>query len=199
LKRVSTRFWLSASATFISFFAGRTFALGLVPERAAKGRANELTLARLRPGRSTVAEARERYESVKQTADQNVWVATSPCFAQSLTITAEEDTVQTIRVGKEDGLGAASCSYRDGKAPPNRWTTGRGLAVGNACSRAEGIYGRPDSRSPSTRNGQPLELLYYAFDWAGPDVPQVMEVVCSAPKEGNPGRVVEITLAAPSL
>ena len=58
---------------------------------------------------------------------------------------------------------------------------------------------RPDSVSPSTKNGQPLELLYYAFNWAGPDVPQVMEVVCTAPKDGTPGRVVEITLAANSL
>jgi hypothetical protein len=42
-------------------------------------------------------------------------------------------------------------------------------------------------------------LLYYAFDWAGPDVPQVMEVLCTAQKDGEPGRVVEITLAAASL
>jgi len=42
-------------------------------------------------------------------------------------------------------------------------------------------------------------LLYYAFDWAGPDVPQVMEVVCTAPKDGSSGRVAEITLAAGSL
>jgi hypothetical protein len=61
------------------------------------------------------------------------------------------------------------------------------------------LYGNADSRSPSTKNGQPLELLYYAFDWAGPDVQQVMEVVSTAPKAGAPGRVVEITLAAGSL
>jgi hypothetical protein len=42
-------------------------------------------------------------------------------------------------------------------------------------------------------------LWYYAFDWAGPDVPQVMEVVCTREKDGQAGRVVEITLAAPSL
>jgi hypothetical protein len=42
-------------------------------------------------------------------------------------------------------------------------------------------------------------LLYYAFDWAGADVPQVMEVVCTLEEDGKPGRVVEITLAAPSL
>jgi hypothetical protein len=41
--------------------------------------------------------------------------------------------------------------------------------------------------------------MYYAFDWAGPDVPQVMEVLCSKEKDGQSGRVLEITLAAPSL
>ena len=61
------------------------------------------------------------------------------------------------------------------------------------------LYGEPDSRSPSTKGGQRLELLYYAFDWAGPDVPQVMEVLCTVEKDGMPARVVEITLAASSL
>ena len=61
------------------------------------------------------------------------------------------------------------------------------------------LYAEPDSRSPSTRGGEPLELMYYAFDWAGPDVPQVMEVLCTKEKDGQPGRVLEITLAAPSL
>jgi hypothetical protein len=40
-----------------------------------------------------------------------------------------------------------------------------------------------------------LELLYYAFDWAGSDVPQVMEISC----ERSTGKVLEITLAFPSL
>jgi hypothetical protein len=61
------------------------------------------------------------------------------------------------------------------------------------------IYGQPGSRGPSTKDGQQLELLYYAFDWAGPDVPQVMAVLCTPERNAKPGRVVEITLAAPSL
>jgi hypothetical protein len=40
-----------------------------------------------------------------------------------------------------------------------------------------------------------LEFLYYAFDWAGADVPQVMEIHCAREN----GRVVEMTLAFPSL
>jgi hypothetical protein len=68
-----------------------------------------------------------------------------------------------------------------------------------APARARALYGQPNSRGPSTKGGQQLELLYYAFDWAGPDVPQVMEVLCAPDRDGKPGRVVEITLAAPSL
>jgi hypothetical protein len=56
-----------------------------------------------------------------------------------------------------------------------------------------------DSRSPSTRDGQPLELMYYAFDWAGPDVPQVLEVLCTRDKDAQLGRVIEITLASSGL
>ena len=81
----------------------------------------------------------------------------------------------------------------------NSWTTGKGLVLGEPTTKVVQLYGAPDSRSPGTKDGQPLELWYYAFDWAGPDVPQVMEVLCTKEKDGEPGRVAEITLAAPSL
>ena len=76
---------------------------------------------------------------------------------------------------------------------------GKDCGSGRLAASVMQLYGQPDSRSPSTKDGQPLELWYYAFDWAGPDVPQVMEVVCTREKDGQAGRVVEITLAAPSL
>jgi hypothetical protein len=34
---------------------------------------------------------------------------------------------------------------------------------------------------------------------AGADVPQVIELLCTREARGKPGRVVEITLAGPSL
>ncbi len=106
--------------------------------------------------------------------------------------------VQFIRVSHGDdpagvNLGKHSLSFVRG------WESGRGLAAGAKASRVAQIYGEPDSRSPSTKDGRKLELLYYAFDWAGADVPQVMEVLCTVEDDGKPGRVVEITLAAPSL
>ena len=75
------------------------------------------------------------------------------------------------------------------------WKTGRGLAIGDARERIFRIYGAPSSRSPSLRGNQELELFFYAFDWAGSEVPQVMEIYC----DHSTGRVVEITLAFPSL
>jgi hypothetical protein len=75
------------------------------------------------------------------------------------------------------------------------WMTGKGLALGHSCVRAEALYGPPNSRGPSVQGKRELELLYYSFDWAGPDVPQVMEVTCD--RESR--RVVQITLAYPSL
>jgi hypothetical protein len=69
----------------------------------------------------------------------------------------------------------------------------------DSTGRVISLYGKPDSRSPSTKADQRLELLYYAFDWAGPDVPQVMEALCTVEHDGKPGRVVEIALAASSL
>ena len=79
------------------------------------------------------------------------------------------------------------------------WQTGHGLRLRSPISKILQLYGPPDSKSPSSKAGQQLELWYYAFDWAGADVPQVMEVLCTKETIGAPGRVIEITLAAPSL
>ena len=65
------------------------------------------------------------------------------------------------------------------------------LVLSSSCA----VYGEPDSRGPSTRQDEETEFLYYAFDWAGSEVPQVLEVTCNQ----KTGRVVQITLAAQSL
>ena len=166
---------------------------------AGARRHNELTLAGLRPGRSTISEALKKYKYAKRNGNEDTLSSHDICFGQVLTITPDGDEIQAIRVSDDNGGHMTECLYRDEKRPANRWVTGHGLEIGNSDSRVIDLYGEPDSRSPSTKNGKPLELLYYAFDWAGPDVPQVMEVVCTREKDGKPGRVVEITLAAPSL
>jgi hypothetical protein len=169
----------------------------LVAKKAAGHRMNELSLAGLRPGRDTLTRAallnKQFGEGKERPADQTVWL--DMCRDLSLTIdSGKERRVEVIRVGAYSGS-TADCSV----TLPSPWRTGQGLRVGDPAAKLIQLYGPPDSKSPSTRDGQPLELWYYAFDWAGPDVPQVMEVLCTREKEGQPGRVVEITLAAPSL
>jgi hypothetical protein len=169
------------------------------PKTAATKKSNELTLAGLRPGKDTTARLFRLYPSFKTSATtqdgQISWE--DPCRQERLTIDVDSSkNVQVIRVGRLEESKTAHC---DAVSVPSRWKTGLGLRVLDNSQSVIQLYGQPDSRSPSTKDGQPLELWYYAFDWAGPDVPQVMEVVCTRGKDGQAGRVVEITLAAPSL
>jgi len=161
-------------------------------------RANEMTLAGLRPGRDTLPRAQrlcKRFGDPHEEQGDSIWE--DRCHKISLTVTyGQEQRIETIRIGKTKGSIDADC-FEDIKREP--WQTGRGLKVGDLAEKIAEVYGEPESKSPSTRDGQPLELWYYAFDWAGPDVPQVMEVLCTREKDGKAGRVVEITLAAPSL
>ena len=167
-----------------------------VAKKAAASRANELTLAGLRPGVDTLSRAIAKYKAPeigKKGETQFSWE--DVCRVESLFLdTDASGTVETIRVASHPKSTMADCD----KTPRSPWRTGRGLAVYDSARRVMELYGEPDSRSPSTRDGQPLELWYYQFDWAGADVPQVMEVLCSK-KDGQLSQVVEITLAAPSL
>ena len=111
---------------------------------------------------------------------------------------ANELTLRRLRPGRDTatrGIPLYRLPHFVVRTVENRARAGRR----DNAARVVALYGQPDSRSPSTKDGQPLELMYYAFDWAGPDVPQVMEVLCTKAAEGKPGRVMEITLAAPSL
>ena len=161
-------------------------------------KAYELTLAGLRPGRDTLSRAKHLYKSsLDPLKDQGESNWEDACHATSLVVSYDQNrTIETIRVMRMQGSISTDCFD---KVKPDPWRTGHGLAVDNTETKVVELYGEPDSRSPSTKDGQPLELLYYAFDWVGPDVPQVMEVLCTVEKDGKPGRVVEITLAAPSL
>jgi hypothetical protein len=162
---------------------------------------NETTLARLRPGLDTLASAEKLYPAkLRVPADGNdssalAW--TEPCKEHTLEIELDEKgVIRTITVSSPRATLPPPC--KGAGAPVLRsdwWKTGRGLALGDNCKRAIALYGEADSRGPSTQSGRDLELLYYPFDWAGPKVPQVMEVTC----DRATGRVVQITLAFPSL
>jgi hypothetical protein len=169
----------------------------LIPKKVAGSRANEFTLAGLRPGKDNLARAtllNKQFGNGKELpGDQTVWY--DACRDLSLTVDSDKQKqVEVIRAAAWGGS-IADCAAM----PPGPWKTGLGLRIWDRTTKLVQLYGDADSKSPSTRGGQPLELWYYAFDWAGPDVPQVMEVLCTREKDGQPGRVVEITLAAPSL
>ena len=166
-------------------------------KKASAKRANELTLAKLRPGRAKVTHAIALYKDPligKPGATSYSWE--DVCRVEFLFLDTEASgKIRTVRVASHEKWSTADCK----RLPPSPWKTGHGLRVGDSAVNVVQLYGDPDSRSPSTKGGQPLELFHYAFDWAGPDVPQVMEVLCTKDKDGQPGRVLEITLAATSL
>jgi hypothetical protein len=128
-----------------------------------------LTLAGLRPGRDTAARDMFLYKKLSNKsvsrATQLVWGAT--CQTQTLSVDLNANKkIQVIRT-IEMQWAPGDCRSLSAVL----WKTGRGLGVGDAAARVAELYGEPDLRSPSTKDGQPLELMYYAFDWAGPDVP----------------------------
>jgi hypothetical protein len=195
------RFWRRGSAAVLAVcalaIAGGAWAQTVQAKKAKDHRANELTLAGLRPGRDSAGKAIELHKQPRnKVAEQDtlmIWGET--CQMQTLSI--DLDAAKKIQVVRtiETPWASGDCV----KPALGPWRTGLGLRVGDSASKVAELYGKPDSRSPSTKEGQPLELWYYAFDWAGPDVPQVMEVLCTREADGKPGQVVEITLAGPSL
>ena len=168
----------------------------------AERRANELQLARLRPGISRLADAEKLYPAQfrlrdSASASQPIWV--DGCTGRQLRLELSEAGSITSVTVTSIGAAVADCeSYvspqRDA-LKSSRWSTGRGLRLGDPSRRVLALYGPPASRAPSTQAGLDLELLYYEFDWAGPDVPQVMEISC----DRKTGRVVQMTLSFPSL
>jgi hypothetical protein len=196
------RFWRRGSVALMAVACGVASGQAPQPKPAGKiataRKANELTLAGLRPGRDSKSHAMQLYRKPNSAKDsQDGQLSWAECQTQTLTMDIDaEGKIQVIRATAVEDRGVSiDCN----SVALSQWKTGHGLRVGDAATKVIQLYGQPDSRSPSTKDGQPLELWYYAFDWAGPDVPQVMEIVCTKEKDGEAGRVVEITLAAPSL
>ncbi|HME12104.1 MAG TPA: hypothetical protein VKF79_04550 [Candidatus Acidoferrum sp.] len=197
------RFWVSASAALLVCAAAFAQAPNSAKQAIVKAhRFNELTLAGLRPGRDKAGKAIQLFgkPDVRSSDKQSLsWAFESQDGAYYLNLDVDKmDVVQSVRVSHGPGPSGIMLPKHNALFA-RKWESGRGLEVGAPGARVATLYGEPDSRSPSTKDGRRLELLYYAFDWAGADVPQVMEVVCTVNDDGKSGRVVEITLAAPSL
>lgn len=166
-------------------------------------RKNETTLAGLRRGRDKLRTAVNvhgpYYRQVVPGADDVVaWV--DKVKHRLVRVELDKDSViQSVTVSTIDPLIDQPSDPQkepDSALPSVKLATGHGMRISyNVRSEIEDTYGEPNSISPSTQHGNDVTLLYYSFDWAGPKVPQVMEVSC----ERTTGRVVQITLAYPSL
>jgi hypothetical protein len=189
-------FFLCVLCGFATQISSVNFA-GAPAQKQTAHRVNELTLAGIRPGRDTLAAAQKKLpaglsEQSGQSGSAHSWI--DECAKRRLSVEVDDaGLAQNIDIEAAKPDGNFTCGSQT--APDRFWATGHGLRLGDPLQRVIAIYGQPGSRGPSVKNGRELELLYYAFDWAGPEVPQVMEVSC----ERSTGRVVEILLAAPSL
>jgi hypothetical protein len=169
---------------------------GGAQDPAAAKRTNELTLAGLRPGKDALPDADARYKKkFRRTEPDGRTVWADACRKRTLELElSEKGLIQSVSVSSLSPAG--DCNGKlDDSLHIALWKTGRGLKLGDPRDRVVELYGEPNSSGPSAKGSRELELLFYAFDWAGSDVPQVMEVSC----ERATGRVVEITLAFPSL
>jgi hypothetical protein len=202
LRRVSTRFWVSVSlgllAACTTGFVADGRSQGKNAPRPEERRHNETILAKILPGRTSLAEAQTFWRNPTTKDAENHLAKWLTCDGGELNVDFDEDgIIQSVWTSETKARRSRGCVEPVAVGPT--LSTGLGLQLGDGAARVLQLYGQPDSRSPSTKDGQQLELLYYAFDWAGPDVPQLMEVLCTVEKGGKPGRVVEITLAVSSL
>jgi hypothetical protein len=165
--------------------------------QAAIGHRNETLLAGLRPGRDTFAAAEKRFKgrnlSEEQDSGSKEW--RDQCSGRSIHLELDaKSVIQRITITTLGSKEGKCTDRRPDFLDPRNWLTGLGLGMGDSQDRVFGIYGEPNSNGPASKNGLELALFSYQFDWAGADVPQIMEVLCAR----DTGRVVEITLAFPS-
>jgi hypothetical protein len=203
LKRGSMKFWICVSLALgavcsAAAAAQQAQSAANAVKSPALRHMNETLLAGFRPGRDTftAAEKRLKPKELSDTSTSTTKEWRDSCSGRSIRLDIDaKSVIQSITlttVGKQEG----KCSdRRPDFLDPKFWLTGLGLRMGDSQDRVVALYGEPNSGGPATKNGLELDLMYYQFDWAGSDVPQVMEILCAR----DTGRVVEITLAFPSL
>ncbi len=188
------KFWRFASLVAMLLVAIPA-TLGLANSK----RANELTLAGLRPGHDKIVTPQKTFRELERdelATDALLWG--DVCTHGELRVELDANkVVQTVTVDNNYKPEIMAKCLPMVMAPGRRklLATGHGLQLGDSCDRVSEIYGKPESESPSVRGSEQLELWLYSFDWAGAGVPQVMEVSCDASSK----KVVAITLAESTL
>ena len=194
MRRASKRFWLLVSVAAVLVLAVQ---VGL--QAVQRGRVNELTLAGLRPGRDKISAPAKEFRGLERDAavtDAYLWG--DICTHRGLEVVVHgAGVVKTVSVTsnyKPEIMAKCAASVMEPKRL-KLLASGHGLQLGDACGRIEEIYGKAQERSPSVAGSDKLESYWYTFDWAGPDVPQVMAVNCDAASQ----TVTEIMLATSIL
>jgi hypothetical protein len=200
LKRAWTKFWLCANPALAALgcsVPGALFAAGNAAQDGGR-RANETLLAGLRPGRDTFAIAEKRFKAknLTEARDSGSKEWRDDCSGRAIRLELDaKSVIQSVTITTLDPQ-IGKCSERRAEfLNPKNWVTGLGLRIGDSQDRVTDFYGEPNSSGPASKNGRDLAMMFYQFDWAGSQVPQVMEVLCAR----DTGRVVEITLAYPNL
>jgi hypothetical protein len=195
------KFWLCASLALAAASTAAAPGARTSPRSAGQNtvhHGNETMLAGLRPGHDTFAVAEKRFKAKNLSEEPNSgskeW--RDDCSGRSIRLQLDaKSVIQSVTIttlGSQEG----KCSdRRPDFLDPRNWLTGLGLRMGDSQDRVIGLYGEPNSSGPASKNGMELDRMNYQFSWAGSDVPQVMELLCAR----DTGRVVEITLAFPSL
>ena len=197
MRRASKRFWLLVSA------AVATLAMQVGSGAGGQKRAIELMLEGLRPGEDSLEKASKRFgkeSKIGAPDDPNAHSWPINCLVDDLEVEADPNgIIRNVTVSFSSNLTGRIVVDRDDRVASRKFRSqigaGRNLLLHDRCGRIEEIYGRAESRSPSVKGNDKLELYLYKFDWAGTDVPQVMEVSCDASSQ----TVAQITLAAATL
>jgi hypothetical protein len=188
-----SRGWLTAAvlAAALGLGAG-TRARAQDPRDSADhpaGNVNELTLAGLRPGRTTIGEAERRLGAGWRHPDPDERDVYDWCDARrGVEISLEANPRGVIRVVTAERPRTAAC---DGRLPPARYATGRGLALGDGVARLLKTYGKPFFQGRASWRGERVRLIVFNFSWAGSSKPQILESSFDAR-----GRLVKMTLSA---
>lgn len=197
------RAWTKSSrcASLACCLAALAIARGAAVLRAAQDpphRENETLLAGLRPGRDTFSTAEKRFKTKYMTSDSDTGVKEwkDVCTGRAIKIElGAKSVIQSVTLTALSS-NKGKCIDRHAEfLELKNWITGKGIFLGDPQDRVVELYGEPNSTGPSEKQGHALELMYYQFDWAGSEVPQVMEILC----DRETGKVAEITLAFPSL
>ncbi len=155
--------------------------------------AEELTLARLRPGRDKLARAvalyGKRYGPVDpSTPGLPLWAdARKRLFLRLELRDDQNQTIESVTVSSFGPDGVPSTTL-----PAGADASGRGLRLGDPLEKALRLYGPPYFQGPSREGGRELILVVHKFS-AEKDQPQILETSY----DSETRRLVKMTLSFP--